>query len=162
MIQQELPVTAYIYRYRNLSEHDFLLLLEHIFEKQACFAYASNYRELRPIEEFASVAELTWKAEQGLAFDQGQIFNETAEVRWKFNGQYYDVLLLTENASLGDGLFKSKSLGQYRCQLNNDTKQLLTPEQPGQKQKELIVREYYADNLSVIWSRYVGLKEGKE
>ncbi len=162
MTQQAQNSTAYIYRYRKLSKHDLFLLLEHIFTQQACFAYVSNYRELRPIQAFASVAELEWEGELGLAFEQGQIFNRTAEVRWKLNGQHYDVLLLTEEDSLGDGLFMRKSLGQYRYHPKKEIKQLLTPEQPDQKQKRLIVREYYADNLAVIWSRYIGLEEGGE
>lgn len=161
MTQQEQSLQAYIYRYRKLSEQEFLLLLKHIFAMQACFAYASNYRELVPIRELASIADLNLIGELNLAFEQGQIFNQTAEVRWKYNGQHYDVLLLTEEKDLAEAVFPRKSLGEYRYNPKQDLKQLLTAEEPNQKPKKLVVREYYAENLAVIWSRYLGLEEGE-
>jgi hypothetical protein len=161
MTEQEQSLNAYIYRYRKLSEQEFRLLLEHIFVTQTCFCYASNYRTLRPIEQIEHIADLPLQEADGLAFEQGQIFNEAAEVRWKYNGEHYDILLLTEEPKLGEDLFSRKSLGHYRYLPKKDSKQLLTPEEPDRKAKKLLVREYYAENLAVIWSRYLSVEEGK-
>jgi hypothetical protein len=86
---------GYVYRRFPLDADGLRALLVDVFGEQLVWAFASNSVEISPIEQRAPA--LASLAGQRAEYQDGHVFNQGAEVRWKKRGQAYDALILAED-----------------------------------------------------------------
>jgi hypothetical protein len=117
------------------------------------FAFAGNTVELTPIVSVASVDDLQFESEYG-PFDFGHVFSEQAELRWKCQGQQYDVLLLTETpiSALQGQALKLDSALTMRRPKNKDAWIVLNPRSGYDR---MDYAEYVGANQAVYFVRYM-------
>jgi hypothetical protein len=86
---------GYVYRRFPLDADGLRALLAEVFGEQPVWAFASNSVELSPIEQRAP-AGVSLAGQRG-EYQDGHVFNQGAEVRWKKRDGRYDALILAEH-----------------------------------------------------------------